>query len=454
MKIIIAGCGKVGETLVKQLSAEGCEITVIDTDSEVLSRISDTADVITLNGNCASAETLRRAGLEKADLLIATTGGDEVNLLSCMTARVLNQKIHTISRIRNPEYSEQAYSMSREFALSMIFNPEKQAATEIERLIRFPGFLKRDTFSKGRVEIVELKIDADSKLCGKSFGEIEAIVRCKVLICVVLRQGEAIITPSGQFRLLAGDRIFVTADSNNLSLLIKNLGLATRKVRKVMIVGGGTISYYLASMLADRGIDVKIIEKDEERAERIAERFRKHVTVAVGDACSEEVLEREGLAEFDTLVTLTGMDESNIIVSIYGSNCGIPQIITKITRIENSKVTDTLPIGSVVCPRKLCCNTIVQYVRAMKNQTGSAISLHKIADGETEALEFAVEKGTLNCNVPLKSIRLREGVLIACITRSGVTEIPNGDSVFRPGDTVVIVAGNNTVIKQLNDIFA
>lgn len=454
MRIIIAGCGKVGETLVKQLSAEGCEITVIDTDSEVLSRISDTADVITMNGNCASAETLRRAGAEKADLLIATTGGDEVNLLSCMTARVLNHKIHTISRIRNPEYSEQAYSMSREFALSMIFNPEKQAATEIERLIRFPGFLKRDTFSKGRVEIVELKIDSESKLCGKSFAEIEAIVKCKVLICVVLRRGEAIITPSGQFRLLSGDRIFVTADSNNLSLLIKNLGLATRKVRKVMIAGGGTISYYLASMLADRGIDVKIIEKDEERAERIAERFRRHVTVAVGDACSEDVLEREGLAEFDTLVTLTGMDESNIIVSILGSNCGVPQIITKITRIENSKVTDTLPIGSVVCPRKLCCNTIVQYVRAMKNQTGSAISLHKIADGETEALEFAVEKGTLNCNVPLKSIRLREGVLIACITRNGVTEIPNGDSVFRPGDTAVIVAGNNTVIKQLNDIFA
>lgn len=451
MKILIAGDGKVGATLTRQLSAEGYDLTLIDSNPKVLESSMDRYDVMTVQGNCAAMNTLRQADAAGADLLIAATSADEVNLLCCATAHGLNPNIHTIARVRNPEYTEQAYVMKDTFALSLSVNPEKQAAVEIERLLKYPGFLKRDTFVNGRVEIVELRIDAASKLRDVTLSDLNSIVRCQVLVCAVLRGGVA-VAPDGNFVLHTGDRIFVTASAANLSMLLKNLGIITRKVKRVMLAGGGRVSYYLAQSLQKSCIDVTLIEQDAARCAHLAA-LLPDACIIHGDASSQAVLESEGLGECDALVTLTGLDELNMVISLYGNSMGVPQIITKMGRAENTKILDALPIGSVVCPKELCCNTIVRYIRAMQNQEGAAVTIHSIADGQAEAIEFQVDRSTLHCGQPLKQLKLKKNVLIVCITHGMKMEIPNGDSCFRQGDSLVLVTNRNTVIRQLNDIF-
>ncbi len=452
MKILIAGCGQVGETLAQELSFEGHDLTLMDSDPRVLEAGMERYDVIAVQGNCASMQTLTAAGIESADLLIACTGSEELNLLCCMTAHVINPRLHTIARIRNPEYAEQAYHMRDAFALSMTFNPEEDAAEEIERLLKFPGFQKRDTFAKGRVEIVEIRVDSESKLCNLPLSTLYTVVKCRVLVCAVLRDGNA-IAPSGAFTLRAGDRVFVTAPSDNLALLLKNLDIVTRKVRHVLVAGGGTLTYYLADRLRDSGIDMTVIESDHDRCVELASTFPR-VDVIQGDACEQTLLESEGITSTDALLSLTGHDELNMVISLYGNSRALPQIITRIDRLTGSGITDELPIGSVICPRRLCCNSIVRYVRAMQNQSGAAITVHAIADGHVEAMEFCVDEGTLHCGEPLKKLRLKKNILMVCITSGTVIEIPNGDSSFREGDTVVIVTDKETTVRQLNDIFA
>lgn len=452
MKILIAGSGKLGETLARQLCAEEHDVTLVDSDPSVLESGLNRYDVMGVAGNCASMEVLRQAGVENADLLIAVTGSDEVNLLTCTTAHYINRKLHTIARIRNPEYAEQAYSMRDAFALSMIVNPERQAATEIERLLRYPGFLKRDTFAKGRMEIVELKLDAASRLCNVTLSSLNVLVKCRVLVCAVLRDGKA-IAPDGNFVLHAGDRVFVTAPTEVLSIMLKNLGVVTHRAQRVMLIGGGKISYYLAQALEESRVDVQLVEKDPEVCEQMAKAL-SHTTVIQGDAADRAVLEVEGVASCDALVTLTGLDELNMVISLYGGGFGVKQIITKVGRMEDSRVFDSLPLGSIICPRKLSCSTIVRYVRAMQKQAGAAITVHTIADGQVEAIEFPVDEHTLHCGEPLKKLKLRENILLVGINRGDRTEIPNGDSSFELGDTVVVVSSGATVLMQLNDIFA
>ena len=335
MKIIIAGEGKVGALLTKQLSAEGYDLTLIDADITVLESSEGRYDVITVQGNCASMETLDQAGVKETDLLIALTNADEVNLLCCMTAHGMNPYIHTIARIRNPEYMEQVYEMRELFALSMMVTPERQAAAEIERLLKYPGFLKRDTFAKGRVEIVELRIDANHKLRNIALNDLDSIVKCKILICTVIRNGKA-IAPGGNFVLQEGDRIFVTAPAATLTVLLKNLGIITHKVKRVILCGGGRVSYYLAQALLKNGIDVQIVEQDNERCVQLA-KLLPQASIIHGDATKEFLLDNEGISDCDALVTLTGMDEMNIIISLYGSSCRVPQD-RKSTRLNSSHI--------------------------------------------------------------------------------------------------------------------
>ncbi|MBO5110414.1 MAG: Trk system potassium transporter TrkA [Clostridia bacterium] len=453
MRILIAGSGKVGETLAKQLSAEGHDVTLIDSDSRVLASGVERYDVLAVQGNCASMDTLKNADVMAADLLIATTGTDELNLLCCMTAHRMNKKLHAIARIRNPEYMAQVISMPDAFGLSLCFNPERQTAVEISRLLNYPGFLKRDSFARGHVEIVELKIDEDSKLAGVPLSMMYSIVKCRVLVCTVLRDGRAII-PAGNFVLEAGDRIFVTAPTEALAQLLKSLGILVHKTKEVVLIGGGMVSYYLADLLLKRHLNVKIIESNRERCEKLAE-LLPEASIIHGDATNHTLLAEEGLSECDAVATLTGMDEMNIIASLYADKRGVRQIVTKLAKIEETEIVDSLPLGSVVCPRKLCCDTVLRYVRAMQNQAGAAISIHAIADGRAEALEFRVDATTEHTGEPLKSIKFRPNLLLVSITRKGKTEIPNGDSTFEVGDTiVVVVAGGEEVILQLNDIFA
>ena len=453
MNIIIAGDGKVGSMLTRQLSSEGHDITVIDCNSKVLQASVERYDVIAVHGNCASMGVLQQAGVKDADLLIAATNADEVNLLCCTTAHSMNPRLHTIARIRNPEYTEQIYRMRDVFGLSMVINPENQAAVEMERLLKYPGFLRRDTFAKGRTEIVELRVDAGSKLCNIRLMDLRNIVKCQVLVCAVLRDGSA-SAPKGDFVLREGDRVFFTALSQNLTTLLKNLGILTRRVRNVTICGGGRISYYLAKRLKKSGIAAQIIDSNYDRCAELAE-LLPECSIIHGDISEQDLLESEGLAETDALVTLTGLDELNMIVSLYATSRGVPQVITKLGHAGNRGVIDSLALGSVVCPRELVCSNIVRYVRAMENQTGAAISVHTIADGQAEAMEFLVDEHTKYCGKPLKEIRLKPNVLLVGIAHGADTEIPNGDSVFQKGDTVVVVDTNrHEVIRQLNDIFA
>lgn len=452
MDIIIAGSGKVGVTLARRLAAEGHNLTLIDSNQHTLEEVCERYDVMGVQGNCASMPVLQQAGIQEAELLIAATNEDEVNLLCCTTAHGLNPKLHTIGRIRNPEYTQQIHVLRDVFALSLSVNPERQAATEIERLLRFPGFLRRETFAKGRTAIVELRVEEDSKLCGIPLYQMNSIVKCQVLVCAVLRSGNA-ITPRGDFILEDGDRIFVTAPTGNLSILLKNLGIVTRKVRKVLLCGGGRVSHYLAEQLCKDGISVTIVERNYDRCMHLAALLPK-ATIVHGDATDQGLLESQGLADCDALVTLTGMDELNMIISLYGTGKNVPQVITKLGRSENRSISDALELGSVICPRELCCDDIIRYVRAMEKQSGSAISVHSIADGQVEAVEFAVEHDTLHCGQPLKHIRLKPGVLLVSITHGSQAQIPNGDSTFQLGDTIVVVTSGLGSLRQLNDIFA
>ena len=452
MNIIIAGDGKVGFTLAQQLAAEGHDITLIDSNRQVLNASMERIDAIGVHGNCASMPVLQQAGVADAKLLIAATNADEVNLLCCTTAHAMNPNLHTIARIRNPEYTEQIYGLRDVFGLSMVVNPERQAAAEIERLLKYPGFLRRDVFAKGRTEIVELRIDGTSKLCNVSLMELPGIVKCRVLICAVLRDGKAFVPNSGDFRFLEGDRIFVTASTKDLTTLLKNLNIMTRRVRRVMLCGGGRVSYYLAMLLGKSGISVHILEKDPARCRLLSEML-PNAQIIHADASDLETLEHHELSQMDALVTLTGEDEVNMIISLYASSLKMPQVITKLGHSGNRNILDSLKLGSLISPKDLVCNNILRYVRAMQNQSGAAVSVHAIADGQVEAMEFVVEKDNPNCGIPLKNLNPRANVLVASIARRGQTEIPNGDSVFHAGDTVVVVTTDRGSVLHMGDVF-
>ena len=453
MRIIIAGDGKVGSMLTRQLVSEGHDVTIIDSNAAVQQRSEESYDVISVYGNAASMAVLQQAGVKDADLLIAVTGADEVNLLCCTTAHALNPRLHTIARIWNPEYTDQSYRMRNVFGLSMVINLENQAAAEINRQLMYPGFLRRDTFAKGKTEIVELRIESGSKLKDVRLKDLRNIVKCQVLVCAVLRDGTT-IAPRGDFVLREGDRLFVTALSHNLNTLLKNMGLMTRRVRNVTICGGGRISYYLAKRLHRSGISVRIIEQDYNRCRSLSEQLPE-AEIIQGNVRDLSLLESEDICRTDALVTLTGKDELNMILSLYGTSRNIPQVVTKLNQGANRTMTGALSLGGVVSPRELACSDIVRYVRAMEKQTGAAISVHTIADGQVEALEFLVDENTRHCGKPLKEIRLKPNVLLVSISHGANTEIPNGDSVFREGDIVVVVDSNSReIIRQLNDIFA
>ena len=296
-------------------------------------------------------------------------------------------------------------------------------------------------------------IDKNSKLLNVKLMDMPGIIKCRVLICAVLRDGQAMVPNSGLFTFQEGDRIFVTAPTKNLTTLLKNLGIITKRIRRVMLCGGDRISHYLVQLLAKEGISVDIIEKDPARCRELAERL-PDADVILGDCSDQKFLESEGLADCDALVTLTGIDEMNRIVSLYAASKGVSKVITKLGRNENIQLADSLNLGSLICPRELCSNNIVRYVRAMEQQTGAAITVHAIADGKAEAVEFPVDDHTANCGKPLKELKLKPNVLVASINRGPRTEIPNGDASFQRGDTVVVITSGRGSLRELNDIFA
>ena len=453
MRIIVAGDGKVGLAITRLLSQEGHDIVAIDTKANVLEDNLQNYDVMTVVGNCATMDILNEAGIEQTDVLIAATSADETNLLCCLTARKLNPNLHTIARVRNPEYTEQLYRMREDFGLSLIINPEKDAAKEIYRLLQLPGFIRRETFAKGRVEIVELRIEEGSVLEGVQLSRMHyALGGKKVLVCAIIRNGEAFI-PTSDTVFKPGDHIYVTAPVYILSHILKKLGLTQKRVKHAMLIGGGRVCYYLAKHLTEAGVHVKIIENDPARCEHLAQ-IMPAASIVFADGSSQDVLESEGLSETDALVTLTGLDEQNVISSMYGKIKGVPHVVTKVNRMDTDGMLEDLSLGGIVSPKELCSANVVQYVRAMDNQAGAAITLHKIANGQIEALEFVINDRSRCIGLPLKKVKLKSKILIACITHNGVNIIPDGNSTFEIGDTVIIITNREAPILQFNDIFA
>ena len=451
MNIVIAGAGKVGTAITQQLVALDHEITIIDMNKRVIENALERFDVSAYNGNCASMETLKAVNIQEADVLIVTTGADEVNLLCCMTAHELNKTLHTIARVRNPQYMDQIFQMRDVFGLSMLINPERQAAREIEGLLQFPGTLKRDTFAKGRVDIVELRVKPDGKLDGLMLAKLSALVHTTVLVCSVIRNGNAFI-PKGDFCFEAGDRVFITAPTANLTEMLRRLEIGKKRMRRVMLCGGGRLSFYLAQRLLRSGIDVTVIEQDNERCRELVE-LLPGAEIMRGDASDPMLLDSEEIGKYDALVSLTGMDELNIIISMYAKNAGVGQVITKLAHITNLQVLQTLPLDSVISPKQLCAHNIVSYVNGVKGDKDAVIAEHDIADGHSKAREFRVDDMTRHKGVPIRALSLKRDVLIVCIQHGANVIIPNGNSYYENGDTVIVVSDDDTTITRLNDIF-
>ncbi len=456
MKIIIAGCGKVGTTLTAELVADGHDITLIDTKSDIVERLCTQYDVMGLEGNCATMQVLKDAGAAEADLLIAVTNADEVNLLCCVTARQINPRLNTIVRIRNSEYTAQILEMRDVFGLSLIVNPERSAAWEIERLLRFPGFLTRESFAKGQVELVEFRINQTSPLAGVRLINLRDVLKTRVLICAVIRNG-SVTLPDGDFELKAGDRIYMTAPARELSGILRQLGVITRKVKRVILGGGSRISYYLGQMLERDGIQVQIIDNDRERCEELARQLPQ-VSISCGDITDPSMLEREGLSSCDAFIALTGLDELNIIMSLYASNQKVPIVITKQGHIDELQdIVSSLSLGSVISPKQLCSDIVVSYVRSMRDTSGeTALTVQTVAGGQVQACEFIIGPSSLHKDTPLGELksRIRPGVLIPAIFHEGAVTIAGGSSCYQEGDSVIVISTINNNILRFNDIFA
>lgn len=451
VKIIVVGAGKIGSSLTAQLIREH-RVTVIDQEPKLIENIINVYDVMGICGNGASYEVQKAAEVGKADLLIATTSSDEINILACLVAKKLGVA-HTIARIRNPEYETQLRFMRHELGLTMSVNPEKATAHEIARILRFPAAMKLESFSKGRLELVEYRIPEASALNGMRLPELRQNIRAQVLVCAVSRKGETII-PAGDFALQAGDQIYVTAAPDQLSAFFRYLGVFRRKASDVMIVGAGKMCYYLAEELLHMGMRVKIIDRDEALCVRISEQLPRALVIA-GDGTDSELLAEEGIDTTDAFVALTGLDEANILMSMCASRRARQcKVVAKINRRSlTDLVSSEGMIDSVVSARDVTTELIVQYVRAMESAGGAKIkTLHRLVGGAVEALEFHVDEQMPLVNIPLKELKLKSGVLVAGIVReTGEILIPGGGDAIRRGDDVIVVT-KHADFQDIRDI--
>ncbi|MCI8516629.1 MAG: Trk system potassium transporter TrkA [Hungatella sp.] len=450
MKIIIVGCGKVGVTLAEQLNHEGHDITLIDQNSSALEQVINSIDVLGVAGNGAVYDVQLDAGIEEADLLIATTNSDELNMLCCLIAKKAGKNCHTIARIRNPEYSTEINFIREEMNLSLAINPELAAAREISRLLKFPSAIKIDTFSKGRVEIMKFQIPEGSVLDDLKVWEVPSKLRCSVLICAVER-GSDVMIPNGNFQLKSGDKVSFVAPSAESRRFFKAVGIVNNSVKSAILVGGGRITYYLAQMLKDTPIKLKIVERDPEQCRKLSEEL-PGVIVIQGDGSDQQLLLEEGLHETEAFAALTGFDEENIMLSLYARSQSKAKLITKVNRTAFESVINDMNLGSVIYPKLITADTILQYVRAMQNSMGSNVeTLYKIVADKAEALEFKVGADSPMTGIPLEKLSLKPNLLVACINRNGKIITPRGKDTIEAGDMVIIVT-TTTGLKDLKDI--
>ena len=450
MYIIIVGLGKLGSTLTKQLSTEGHDIVVVDPDNSVVSSTVDAYDVMGICGNGATYEVLKEAGAAKAKLIIAATGSDELNILCCLFAKHMGTE-NTIARVRNPDYAGQSQFLRNDLGISMTVNPEYETANEISRIIRFPSAANLDSFAGGRVEIARVRIHSDNPLCDMPIHEMRKKTKAKVIICAVQRN-DSVFIPSGDFVLHCDDVISITGTRAELSSFMKQTGVYKQKIKNVMIVGGGRIAYYLAKLLSDTGRNIKLIELKDERCRHMSDML-DDVTVIHGDGTDQDILEEQCIDGQDALIALTGIDEENIIVSMYAESKGVNKVITKVNRHSYSILND-IGLETVVSPQIVAGNLVTRYVRALHNSAGNSQiqTLYKLVGGKVEAAEFIVPEDAGSLNIPFKELELMPNLLIGCIIRNGKIIFPGGDDVMKANDSVIVVTAGR-IIEDLHDIF-
>jgi trk system potassium uptake protein TrkA len=400
-------------------------------------------------GNGASINILMEAGIASADVLIAVTASDELNLLCCLIAQKTGH-CQTIARVRNPLYSKEIEFIKKRLGISMIINPEHAAANEISRLLRFPSAIKLDTFAKGRVELLKFKVCPEFHLDGKSVSQIADSFRCDILVCAIERDN-AVTIPGGNHIVHNDDYLTLIASPQNAAAFFKKIGLKTNQVKNTLIIGGGTIAYYLAQALADMKIQVKIIEQNKERCEELSE-LLPDATIINGDGTDRNLLFEEGLATTESFVALSDMDEENIFLALFAKTVSNAKLVAKVNRLSYDDIIDKLEIGSVIYPKYITADTIVQYVRAMQNSLGSNVeTLYQILDNRAEALEFAIREESSVTGKPLFRLNLKKNLLVGCLNRNGVIRIPRGQDTIEVGDTVIIVTTNKG-LHSIEDI--
>ena len=449
MKILIAGAGRVGAGIAQALDREGHDITLIDRDAAAIERCSGELDVICMLGSATNPDTLRECGAAEADILMAVTESDEMNMICALAAKRLGAR-HIVARIRDPEYLSQREFLREAVGLSVIVNPEYECAKEIARILRFPGAVRVETFSKGSAEIIEYRIPAGSVLDGLSLRQVGERFGAKVLVCVVERGDDARI-PNGDFVLHTGDKLSLMGKGGELRRFFAAVGQKGKRVKSVMVMGGSRTSVYLAHLLEESGIAVTVLDRSRERCNELCDLI-PHARVICGDATHDEVLLEEGIRGADAFVALTGDDGDNIVTAMYARRCGVGKTVVK---VDMRHFSGMLQDGddSMITPREIVIQQITSYVRGIENSAawGSIETLHKLADGKIEALEFKVGEGASCLGVPLRELALRKGVLISAVTREDATLIPNGSTVIRPGDYAVVVAAAG-MLKDINDM--
>ena len=451
MRILIVGDGKVGHTLAAELLREGHDITIIDQNDDVLRKTEDMLDVMCVHGNGANASTLMEAEVERADILIAATATDEINMLCCLIGKHLGAKF-TIARIRDPEYNESLTVLQHELGIDMTINPERATAQEISRMLRFPFANNIEPFAKGRVELVEFLAREGDIICGKPLKTLTARHSDvpKVLYCAVERDGEVMI-PGGDFVITPGDRVHVAADLVTITHFFRYIGRSAKPVKNVMVLGGGRISYYLAKMVEKMNIRVSMFEINPEKAKLLSEQL-PHADVIEGDGTDQDLLEQENLAGMDAFIALSDRDEENLMTGLYAQTHGVPKVVVKTNRYAYKDVIANLGLENQVSPRIITCNTLLRYVRARVNARGTSVEkLYRLVDGKAEALEFIAKKGDPYIGIPLKNLSVRNGTLVAIILHKGKVIVPFGDDVIEAGDNVVIIS-TASGISDLNEV--
>lgn len=450
MKIVIIGLGTIGRNILKNLSGEGHNITLIDENKAKIEALTERYDVFGVVGNGACIDIQKEAGMAEADLAIVLTNSDEMNVFACLTAKKIGAK-NTIARVRNTDYREQIMDMKDDLGIAMIVNPEQEMANEIFNVINLPSVAQIERFAKGRVFLVEVVAEKGCALVGETLISLGKKLNTKVLICAVQR-GDEVIIPSGNFKIEEGDKIHFTSAARSLGDFLAEANLVKSPLKNVMIVGGGRVGYYLASALSQKKYSVKIIEPDQTLAEKLAELLPK-VTVICGNGTQHDVLLEEGIEAMDAFVALTDIDEENMIVSMFANKKKVKKTITQIKSDDLYGMLDELGIINNVSPKHIVAGRVISYIRALANTVGSNVhTMYQLVNGSVEALEFSAKREEYFYNKPLRDLNIKKGCLVACIIRHNEIIIPNGNSEIKLGDNVIVVTTHKN-FDDLNDVF-